>query len=225
MSGDAPGVTLHLEWRDRDARRIASLLEALVGADGTRVSGAPSWRFPLAGGTLIVTASDEDGRLDLDLEAGDSKADADAAGEAGGTLAAIGFATVDTDRAARSTGVATPATLRRDPILGAMAASLPLDGAPGVPLLLLEPDTESLMVTALARKGEGLRALWLALRPDRFAALPELVGDSKQLRGPALGPLGPEWMVVPARRWGPYLLLVAASGATQPLADTPYRSR
>jgi len=81
---------------------------------------------------------------------------------AGTTIVAIGWATVEADRACRELdellGPAAWLTRDRDPLLGARAwrrEPRPVPGE-GIDLLVLEPDTEGRIAAFLARFGEGV---------------------------------------------------------------------
>jgi len=125
----------------------------------------------------------------------------------------IGWATVDLDRAAGElSGVAAFEGVARDSTLGAVARRTPLAaGARGAcpgdrsrpVLVLLEPDTEGLLAAALARFGEGVRAIYLGPL-DRAD-----VDDTPRLGPPRPGPLGPARLVIGRRPWGPHALVMA----------------
>ena len=117
-------------------------------------------------------------------------------------VAAVGWATVELDRAAAVLGeelgtTFTPAA--RDALLG---ASVRRSTGKEPPILLLEPDTEGRLAGALARHGEGLVALYL-----RVAQLEELLGQLSIRAGS--GPFGPARLVPGGPPWGPFVILVA----------------
>jgi hypothetical protein len=87
---------------------------------------------------------------------------------AGATITAIGWGTVELDRAERdlaaglelASGVSRWKPATRDAALGATARLGPaIDG--GLPLVLLEPDTEGRLAAILARHGEGVVAVYV----------------------------------------------------------------
>jgi len=134
------------------------------------------------------------------------------------TVRAVGWATVDADRAegelraALAIGAGATVELPHAVLLGARCWRLPLDGdRPAI--LILEPDTEGRLAASLARMGEGPVAAWLAPGFDdrRLRDRASLVGLI--LSPIAAGPFGPERLVLGGPAWGPHLLL-AAPGAT-----------
>ena len=93
--------------------------------------------------------------------------------QAGGerTVLALGWATVELDRAETELRAAFTATFVTatdapgDDLLGAHCRTL-LTGDPRVPvIILLEPSTEGRLAVTLARHGEGPAAAWSAHRP------------------------------------------------------------
>lgn len=109
-------------------------------------------------------------------------------------LAAIGWATVELDRAAHS----HPGRIFRagppDTLLG--AGSWISDDPNGLVLALLEPSTEGLLGAHLARFDEGPAVLYLRLRRGSFAALlVTLKGRGLRLRTGS-GPFGPAVLVL-----------------------------
>jgi hypothetical protein len=87
-------------------------------------------------------------------------------GTDGPRLLAVGWATVDIERTVRELGGHDGAHARPvgdEPLLGATAWRL---DAGGVAILILEPTTEGRLAAALARRGEGICALYLATDGD-----------------------------------------------------------
>jgi hypothetical protein len=143
----------------------------------------------------------------------------------GAALVAIGWATVDLDRAAAEAGAsAGGAAVTGTPSAAAVAVDAPGDvslgavarvvragsGAPAV--VLLEPSTEGRIAATLARVGEGPAALYVHPRA------PTLAVEAARLRraGVAVGsvvdgPLGPQLHVPGARPWGPHVIMVATT--------------
>ena len=130
-----------------------------------------------------------------------------AATDATHRLVAIGWASVDSERAitelSEALGVEasafSPAT--GSAVLGsfALVATGVLDGA--ADLAIVEPSTEGRLAAHLARHGEGPTVAWLAAR----ATSPETLG--------ADGPFGPE-RLLPPRPDGLLCLLVATAPGT-----------
>ena len=112
--------------------------------------------------------------------------------EANGALA-IGWATVELDRAARELShlLATGATFApadASVILGASCRSAPAAEA-GLWIALLEPDTEGRLAGMLARNGEGWVATWV----------PSGAAGGRALSAARPGPFGPERLVLGER--------------------------
>jgi hypothetical protein len=128
-------------------------------------------------------------------------------------LAAIGWATVELERAARELGTElgidpgawVPAA--RDALLGARAwsASAPADAGPTI--VLLEPDTEGRLAATLVRFAEGVAAVYLR---DEVAGASAPAFASPDVRTSALGQsaLGPARVVPGGPAWGPHVLLL-----------------
>ncbi len=126
--------------------------------------------------------------------------------EADGALA-VGWATVELDRAARELAhlLASGATFVEAPssdILGARCRIGSAAQTPGLRIVLLEPETEGRLAATLARTGEGWRATWI-LDPD---AGPR----PRHVSGARPGPLGRERLLLGGPVAGPYRLLVEA---------------
>jgi hypothetical protein len=125
-------------------------------------------------------------------------------------VAAIGWATVELDRAAASLGTKLQTTFEptsRDALLGASVRR----STGKEPLILIEePDTEGRLSGALARHGEGPVALYL-----RVPSLEQLPGQLSIRAGS--GPLGPARLVLAGQPWGPFLILV--EGLSKQVAD------
>lgn len=113
-------------------------------------------------------------------------------------LLAVGWATIELDRAARDIGGAwEPAA--HDRLLGASVWRSPQDHPRS---LVLEPNTEGRLAGALARYGEGPIALYLRV-PDPGQAVAAL----RPRQGS--GPFGQEWLIPGPYPAGPFLVLVA----------------
>lgn len=124
------------------------------------------------------------------------------------SVLAVGWATVELDRAARELGAALDVTFIDAPgseHLGC-ACRRSSETIDGVHVLLLEPTTEGRLAATLARRDEGWAAAWLA--DDERAP-----GHHGAARSPSRpGPLGPERLVLGGAISGPLRLL--AQGAT-----------
>lgn len=130
---------------------------------------------------------------------------------------ALGWATVELDRAAQAFAdtfgsSARPAVAAPDDtLLGASCRIVAVD-LPGLPrVVLLEPNTEGRLAATLARHGEGPMAVWLG---------PVAPGDptAAATTGPmgtgGLGPFGPQILLPGAPITGPHRLLVPAGPGT-----------
>lgn len=150
-------------------------------------------------------------------------------------LLAIGWGTVDHERAAASRPGVRFVFAGLDPLLGS-AAWLATELSPRrragahrsdaqLPpqQLLLEPAREGPLAAALARRGEGPVAIYVRVLPGRWDDLhAELAGRGTDLRGPSQLALGDAYLVRPERPWGPFLLFVrvpspdGTSGSARP---------
>jgi GNAT superfamily N-acetyltransferase len=139
-------------------------------------------------------------------------------------VVAIGWATVDLDRAAADLAVeagiddSLVQQAPDDEALGAVARRLDLvDG----PLLILEPRTEGHLAAALARHGEGPCAVYLAAsgRPASPQSTPRKAAQLAATPDP-LG--GQSRLVRPAEPWGPFVLYhqtMTAGPTVRPATD------
>ena len=129
--------------------------------------------------------------------------------EADGALA-VGWATVELDRAARELSHLLAAGAGFSPaassvILGARCRSAPAAEA-GLWIALLEPDTEGRLAGSLARNGEGWAATWV---------VPAATGATSATRTRGLsaarpGPFGPERLLLTRSFSGTHRLCVEA---------------
>ena len=130
---------------------------------------------------------------------------------------ALGWATVELDRAAVELGAALGIPAER--FLGA-AESAALGArcrvARGVlpeghSLVLLEPATEGLLAATLARSDEGPAAVWLAVT-DLASAIATLRVAGVDTSAEGAGPFGPERLVLDGPTRGPHRLAVELAG-------------
>jgi hypothetical protein len=121
-------------------------------------------------------------------------------------LVAVGWATVDIERAAAGWPAAALRPLPDDPHLGARVVRV--DGADGI--VLLEPVTEGRLAASLARFGEGPVVVYL--RPPAR----DMGAAAIQLGEAAEGPFGRQALVGGRRAFGPHVVAVLAASA----ADT-----
>jgi hypothetical protein len=133
--------------------------------------------------------------------------------------AAVGWATVDLDRAeaelaaAGSAPAGAGATLPEDLLLGARCRSLPQPPT-GPPIVLLEPSTEGRLAASLARHGEGPIVLYLRI-PARSLARLRVVAPASGVHcsPPAPGPFGSSVLVLDGPPAGPHLVVTEAAPA------------
>lgn len=134
-----------------------------------------------------------------------------------GRAVALGWSTVELDRAAAELGTAFAVPAERfldaadSTALGARCrvGHGVLEG--GLSLVLLEPATEGRLAASLARAGEGPVAVWIALAD---LATVTAAGHAAGVAASAArdGPLGPERLLLDGPIHGPYRLLVELAG-------------
>jgi hypothetical protein len=136
-------------------------------------------------------------------------------------LHALGWATVELDRAERELsadlGLASGAFIEAPDsgVLGARCR-VALDTFPGgVALMILEPVTEGRLSAALARHGEGPLAAWFVLDASDAAMPPSTVAPAGPLAPAArAGPFGPERIAPDGAIRGLHRLLVGDGAGT-----------
>lgn len=108
-------------------------------------------------------------------------------------LVAVGWATVDLERTLDDLGI-EPGPVVDEPLLGARAHRIE---AGAITVLVLEPTTEGRLAAALARRGEGIGALYVAASGS--------LGSTTRLTG-----LGVSGRLLPHDQpWGPFVIEVA----------------
>ena len=118
-------------------------------------------------------------------------------------VVALGWATVDTERAVAELGEHGPFEAAADEaILGARCTVGSRDAA--VCLAILEPNTEGRLAATLARHAEGPAVLWVAGSPPQ----------DLRLSTPADGPFGRERLVLGGTLGGRHLLVVERPAGT-----------
>jgi hypothetical protein len=138
-----------------------------------------------------------------------------------GRPVAIGWATVELDRAAAELGVElgidSNAFIDADATIALGGACRVARGVlPGAAsLVLLEPITEGFLAATLARHAEGPAAIWVAVTDLRsaVAALAVAGAGTTVERG---GPFGRERLVLDGTVYGPHRLLVDLAGTIRP---------
>jgi hypothetical protein len=136
-------------------------------------------------------------------------------------LHALGWATVELDRAGRELSADLglgPGAFIEAPDSGVLGARcrVALDTFPGgVALVILEPATEGRLSAALARHGEGPLAAWFVLHASDAAMPPSTVAPAGQLAPAArAGPFGPERIAPDGAIRGLHRLLVGDGAGT-----------
>jgi hypothetical protein len=229
-AGGCPGPAPRLVWLARDARELEVTLARTLGAEGPAPGGlfagpagpilrawAPGCPGPMPGrfGRLAFEPAEA-------TDGGMTPAEATDGGRtpAGSpwVVAAVGWATVDLDRAQRELGawldpVDGQSGDVSEPLLGARARVLAASALPGGRLVLLEPVTEGRLAASLARDGEGPCALYLAAAdPGLEPWLRDARGRGVAVSKPSGGPLGPAALLFIAPVGGPHVLIVDAAG-------------
>jgi len=147
---------------------------------------------------------------------------ADAPPEPAARLHALGWATVELDRAERQLSAdlsLAPGAFIEAPDSGVLGARcrVALDAVPGgVTLVILEPATEGRLSAALARHGEGPLAAWYVLDAGSDAAMPPSTMAPAGQLAPAsrAGPFGPERIASDGAIHGLRRLLVGVGAGT-----------
>jgi hypothetical protein len=216
MGSGAAGI--RVRWAAPEPRRVRDVLERLgfvVTSSGERLMAhlanasiaiEPSSRHGPAHGRSswgrIVGVGPPAGR-------GRSPSSVSAGLATAPSLLGIGWATVDLERAIGEfeAGDDPKGRSKRgsDEILGARFATLDSATLPGVAIVFLEPVTEGRLAGSLVAGGEGPVALYLR----RARGHP---GSGITRSRAAIGPFGPERLVLGGPVAGPHLLLVRSTG-------------
>ena len=180
-----PG-TLELLWLTSDADALRTRLGAIMArpVDGDRLSLPPV--------ELVLVPND--GPADRLVVGSSRRAAAEPSGVSTLSLAALGWATVDAERAASDFGRPLLGEALEDALLGAKAQRLGAGGR--LTLVLLEPATEGPLAAALARNGEGPVCLYVAGGPRAPAEA-----------SPSATAMGPGRVAWPSRT-GPFVILL-----------------
>jgi hypothetical protein len=140
-------------------------------------------------------------------------------------LHAIGWATVDAERAAGQlrTLLGLPmkdaVSLPAEGLLGARCLRLVTEededenGDTAPTIVLVEPNREGRIAASLARRGEGVAVAWVAPGLDDTRLLARANLGGLVLSPVGRGPFGTERLVVGGPAWGPHLVFTAP-GAT-----------
>lgn len=134
-----------------------------------------------------------------------------------GRAIALGWATVDLDRAVEELGNALGLPSGRfalaldSRLLGARCRVADAVLPDGSAFAVLEPTTEGRLAATLARLGEGPAAIWLATTADRRPGAVATERDGT-FSAPYDGPFGPERLIRGGPVHGPHRLLVGPPG-------------
>jgi hypothetical protein len=192
---------VRLRWESRTplatARWLTDLLDLPLESpdDG-------SW-IELGGASLEVAEPADGGSTDERLRVIDTAPLAVARPARPIAFAAVGFATVDTERAATERGWRLRGAAP-DRILGA-DATIVIDPAR---VLLLEPHTEGRVAASLARWGEGPAALYLVPSGSLEVAREAIRARGGRVTTMSSGPFGRQFAILGPRIWGPHIVLV-----------------
>jgi hypothetical protein len=179
--------TLELLWLTSDVAGLRTRLGE-IGAhpvEGDRVSLPP---------VDLVLVQDEGPADRLIVGLSGAPVAAEPTAGSGLSLAALGWATVDAERAASEFGRPFLGEPLEDALLGARAQRLGAGGR--LTLILLEPATEGPLAAALARNGEGPVCLYVASGTTAPAGV--------SLSPTAMGPGRVAW----PSRTGPFVILL-----------------
>lgn len=131
-------------------------------------------------------------------------------------LLAVGWATVDRERAGASLGSADPGAveLAEDRLLGARALGVGRT-------VLLEPAREGRLAASLARWGEGPAALYFSAGSGGLGSLARSLGEGGEpVRRSSRGPFGPSLLLAGGPPAGPHLVVCAGSSRPTRAAGT-----
>jgi hypothetical protein len=142
-------------------------------------------------------------------------------------LLALGWATVELERAASSWPDVRWEAAPRDSLVGARSlvarARLRADAPPARPapadvvtIVLLEPDTEGRLAASLARHGEGPAVLYVRVPRDTNAGLPARLARLGMRARAGPGPFGPEWAIHGPHASSPTLVVVPEAEPADP---------
>ena len=138
-----------------------------------------------------------------------------------GVAVAVGWATVELDRAVAELAAATGAPADRfaaaddDQLLGARCLVARGVLADGRSLIVLEPATEGRLAATLARHGEGPAAVWHAAAGSSDVS-GEAGGGNLTWSSIRSGPLGQERLLRGGPVFGPHRLLLGPPGTIRP---------
>jgi hypothetical protein len=198
-----------VRWVSIDPAGVRQRLSS-VGIEAHRQPprvGFPSavLEFMLPDGSQIRSRSRD--RLEFDPEGEAEQAHLQPDVVPGSDLVAIGWATVDLERAAAAWPDLSFAVAAEDRSLGARASVARLPGS--LRLVLLEPLSEGRLAAFLARHGEGPSALYLKV-PDALGRSPTVSGD--RASAPVGGPFGPQAVLPGGGRDDPQILILFPAG-------------
>ncbi|MEO5965568.1 MAG: hypothetical protein ABIR11_08890 [Candidatus Limnocylindrales bacterium] len=232
-----------LTWQAADPTGIAASLAARLGVVAREGGGAPgAISIDLVSAVLEIrpwvreSPADDPlagGRLVLEPVPGGEEPPGAGAGLPSSTLtlAAVGWATVELDRAEMELAPWLGPCIRSRPGVGGSAADsvdAPLGargrvfaggGLPGESIVLLEPSTEGRLAASLVRDAEGPCALYLRPADGLEAWARRARERGVRLSARRIGPLGAARLVVGGPVAGPHILVVDISRSSNRAAD------
>ncbi len=211
-----------MRWVTGDVPAVHAVLGAALGL--AWMAGAsmaiPGLRLDVAGTRDRSGARVADHLEMVSADEGAQGSPHDPAALAAPRLVALGWATVDLERAAAAWPALHWHGVPRDTLVGARGLLGDPEGADegsdrrrsGRRLLLLEPDAEGRIAATLARHGEGPAALYVGLSPGAIAgSRARLVPLGVRLVHGA-GPFGPEIALTGPPASGPTVVLLRIPG-------------
>ena len=224
---------LTIRWIGIDAAHDRAALAAVLGVDIPDEGSIeiPGLRLEIdapgpgrARGRLQVKGTDPRASTMLIAVPDAEEPPTDPTGSAPSTarFLALGWATVDLERAAATWPGVRWQAAPRDSLVGARAlvgrggspaaaATTDAVAADAVTIVLLEPDKEGRLAASLARHGEGPAALYVLVPPNAIAAIAARVArlGVRFIAGP--GPFGPAWAIAGSDASSPTVIVVAGA--------------
>jgi hypothetical protein len=214
---------LRVRWIAAETEQVRLVLAAALGIDapaGVPIDIPGLWLEISAGIPGMASAAGD--RLEV-VEATPPRgrgASLGAPAIAGARLLALGWATVDGERAAAMAAGMRWTAVPRDALVGARALlgdAREIGAATwgrwdAAAILLLEPDTEGRVAASLARHGEGPAVLYVGLPVPAVAAARARLARLGVRVASGLGPFGSELAITGTPASGPTLVIVRLPG-------------
>ena len=215
-----------MRWVTHDVPFVHAVLGAALGI--AWVAGPsmaiPGLRLDVAGPRAIPGTRVADHLEMVTADESAHRSPLDPAALAAPRLVALGWATVDLERAAEAWPALRWRGVPRDTLVGARGLLGDPEVAgegkdrwrPGHRLLLLEPDTEGRIAATLARHGEGPAALYVGLSPGSIAGSRARLAPLGVRLVQGAGPFGPEIALAGPPASGPTVVLLRIPGRATP---------